>query len=93
MPSFDVVSTVDMQEVKNALNQTIKEVDQRYDFKGTNSVLELKEKESQIVLNSSDKMKLEAMRDILTQKLAKRGVSLKSCEFADPYSSAGDRLQ
>lgn len=92
MPSFDVVSKVDMQEVKNAVNQAVKDISQRYDFKDSNPVLEFKEKESKIILNCSDKMKLGAMKEILTQKLAKREVSLKSCEFADPFASGGDRL-
>ncbi|MDZ4786147.1 MAG: YajQ family cyclic di-GMP-binding protein [bacterium] len=93
MPSFDVGSVVNIQEVKNAVNQTVKEVDTRYDFRDSNSTVEFKEKESQILINTKDKMRLGAIKDILTQKLAKRGVSLKSCEFADPYASGGDRLQ
>jgi uncharacterized protein YajQ (UPF0234 family) len=75
--SFDVVSTVDMQEAKNALDQAIKELRQRFDFKGSKSEIKLEE-EKEIVLLSDDEYKLKSVIDILQSKLVKRGVSLKS---------------
>ncbi|RMD83924.1 MAG: YajQ family cyclic di-GMP-binding protein [Candidatus Dadabacteria bacterium] len=92
MPSFDVVSTVDLQEVRNAVQQAKKEVGNRYDFKGSDPSIELKEKEWEIVLEVSDSMKLEAMREILKQRLAKRGVDLKSCVFEEEKKVGGDRV-
>lgn len=92
MPSFDVVSKVEMQEVKNALDQTSREIGTRYDFKGSKSSVELKE-ETLIILMADDDMKLKAVQDILKTKLAKRGVSMKSVEFKDPTKAGGDMLR
>ena len=78
--SFDIVSKVDMQEVDNALNQARKEIIQRYDFKGSKSSIELKEKELEIVLISDDDFKMKAVIDILQSKFVKRGVPLKALE-------------
>jgi uncharacterized protein YajQ (UPF0234 family) len=75
--SFDVVSNVNMQEVKNALEQATKELRQRFDFKGSKSEIRLEE-EKEIVLISDDEYKLKSVFDILQSKLVKRGVSLKS---------------
>jgi hypothetical protein len=75
--SFDVVSNVNMQEVKNALEQATKELRQRFDFKGSKSEIRLEE-EKEIVLVSDDEYKLKNVFDILQSKLVKRGVSLKS---------------
>lgn len=93
MPSFDVVSEVNMQEVKNAVDQVQREIGTRYDFKGSKSSIELKEKETQIIIIADDKMKLSAVQDILRQKLAKRGVSAKSIEWKDPIPAGGDLLR
>jgi len=73
--SFDVVSEVDMQEMDNALNQTRKEIQQRYDFKGSKAELAL-EKET-LKLTAEDEYKIEAMLDMLRGKMVKRGVPLK----------------
>jgi len=77
--SFDVVSSVDMQEVKNAISQAMKEIATRFDLKGTNSNIELTGEE--LVLSSSDEYKLKAVRDVLEGKLVKRGVPLKALEW------------
>ena len=69
--SFDVVSQVDMQEMDNAVNQVKKEIDQRYDFRGSNASIELGEKEVKIA--AEDEYKLGAILDMLRQKMAKRG--------------------
>ena len=77
MPSFDIVNKVNAQEVDNAFQQARKEIEQRYDFKGTDTNLEKKDKEQGIQIRSSTEQRLEAAREVLMQKLAKRGVSLR----------------
>ena len=79
--SFDVVSKVDMQEAKNAIDQALKEIHQRFDFKGTKTELTLKEKENELVIVSDDEYKLKSVVDILKAKLIKRGVSVKAFTF------------
>ena len=78
--SFDVVSKVDMAEVKNAVEQAMKEIGQRYDFKGSVSRIEMKD-QAQLVLHSDDEVKLKAVIDVLQTKLHKRGVSIRSMEY------------
>ncbi len=78
--SFDIVSKVDIQEVRNAIEQAIKEIRQRFDLKDTHSEVNL-EGEDTIQLASSNEYKLEAVKDILCQKLVKRGVSLKNLTY------------
>jgi uncharacterized protein YajQ (UPF0234 family) len=77
--SFDIVSDVDMMEVSNAIQQAMKEIRQRFDFKGSVSDIAL-EKET-MTLHSDDESRLKAVIDILAGKFAKRGVSLKSLEY------------
>jgi cyclic-di-GMP-binding protein len=74
--SFDVVSRIDLQEVSNAIQQALKEVHTRFDLKDSRSTIELEGKEA-VVLHSSDDFKLKAVKDVLEQKLVKRGVPLK----------------
>lgn len=93
MPSFDVVSEVDSQEVLNAVQQAQKEIGQRYDFRGTKSSIELKEKESTVTIIADDKGRLDAIHEILKQRFAKRGVSLKSLEWKEPEAASGDTLR
>jgi uncharacterized protein YajQ (UPF0234 family) len=93
MPSFDVVSEVDSQEVLNAVQQAQKEIAQRYDFRGSKSSIELKEKESAVTIIADDKGRLDAIHEILKQRFAKRGVSLKSLEWKDPEAASGDTLR
>lgn len=76
--SFDIVSEVDLAEVKNAVNQAVKEVNQRYDLKSTGSTIELNETERQITVGSVDEFNLKAVMGVLQQKLVRRGVSLKA---------------
>lgn len=82
MPSFDVVSEVDLHEVTNAVDQANREVSTRFDFKGTGSKYELNEAEVQ--LESQSDFQLQQMLDILRTKFAKRGVDLDSLEEKDP---------
>jgi uncharacterized protein YajQ (UPF0234 family) len=78
--SFDVVSKVDMSEVRNAVDQAMKEIGQRYDFKGSISKIELQGADK-LTLTSDDEIKLKAVVDVLQTKLHKRGVSIRSMEF------------
>ena len=91
--SFDVVSQVDMQEMDNAVNQVKKEIDQRYDFRGSNASIELGEGEIKIA--AEDEYKLGAMVDMLRQKMAKRGISLRCLELGkiEPAAKATVRQQ
>jgi cyclic-di-GMP-binding protein len=82
--SFDVVSEVNQQELDNAINQARKEVEQRYDFKGVTTTIDWKQKENEIILHTSDDMKLRALTEILNGKMIKRGISLKSLEYQKP---------
>ncbi len=79
--TFDIVSKIDLNEVLNAVQQTAKEVQTRYDLKDSKSSVELKEKENKIQLASSDEFKLKAITEILGQKLVKRNVPLKGLVY------------
>ena len=79
MPSFDVVSELDMQEVRNAVDQAAREISQRFDFKGTDSTVELKEKT--IELHTESEARLQALRQVLEEKMVKRQVSLKALGY------------
>jgi cyclic-di-GMP-binding protein len=93
MPSFDIVSKVNEQEVDNAFQQAKKEIDQRYDFKGTETSLEKVEKEKGIRLKSSTEQRLEAAREVLVQKLAKRNVPLRGLKYGNIEQSGKTVLQ
>jgi cyclic-di-GMP-binding protein len=93
MPSFDIVSEVNVQEVKNAIDQVDRERTQRYDFKGATTSIEWKDKESMIVLVASDDMRLKALQQLLKEKLAKRGVPLQLAEYKEPEKAGGDTLR
>lgn len=79
--SFDVVSEVNMQELKNALDQAAKEIKQRFDFKDSKTEMTLKEKEKELVVISDDEYKMKAVHEIIKAKCVKRGVSLKAFQF------------
>ena len=89
--SFDVVSDFDRQELVNAIDQSRREVSQRYDLKDSDSVIEIEE-DALIITTASD-MTLKAVGDILLQKATKRNLSLKIFDFQDPITSAGNRLK
>jgi len=91
--SFDIVSKVDMQEVDNAMNQARKEIIQRYDFKGSKSSIELKEKEMEIVLISDDDFKMKALVDILQSKFVKRSVPLKALTYGAIEQAGGNTVR
>jgi cyclic-di-GMP-binding protein len=85
--SFDVVSSVDLQEVKNAIGQAMKEIVNRFDLKGTASNIELQGEE--ILLTSSDDFKLKAVRDVLETRLVKRSVPLKALTYGEIEKALG----
>src|SRR5207302_175481 len=93
MPSFDIVNKVNAQEVDNAFQQARKEIEQRYDFKGTDTHLEKKDKEQGIQIRSSTEQRLEAAREVLVQKLAKRGVSLRGVKYGSVEQSGKEEKQ
>jgi hypothetical protein len=93
MPSFDVVSKVNVQEVKNAVDQAQREIQTRYDFKDSNASIELNEKDCIITIAGPDKMKMTALEEILKQRLSKRGVSLKSVTFEEAQPAGGDTFR
>jgi cyclic-di-GMP-binding protein len=87
MPSFDVVSQVDRQEIDNALNQTRKEVSQRYDFKGSKT--DIGQEGDDIHIVSDDDHKVKAVVDVLQSKLVRRGVALKALVYGSIEPAAG----
>jgi uncharacterized protein YajQ (UPF0234 family) len=89
--SFDIVSQVDRAEVTNAINQTTKEVGQRFDFKGSTASVALEEKE--LVLSAEDETKLRNMNEILQQKLVRRGVPLKAFNYGKVEPAAGGTVR
>lgn len=89
--SFDVVSRVDMQEVSNAINQAMKEISNRFDFKGSKSSIELEKDE--IVIISDDEYKLQSVIDILQTRLIRRGVSIKNLEYGKVEPAASGTVR
>jgi uncharacterized protein YajQ (UPF0234 family) len=92
MPSFDVVSQLNLQEIDNALNQARKEVAQRYDFKDSRTVLDWDKKEK-ISIESLDEFKVRAVDDVLREKLARRQVPLKAIDFGAIEPGPGGRAK
>lgn len=82
--SFDIVSSVDMQEVDNAVNQAVKELKNRYDFRGSKSSVEFLKSEKKIKLVADDDLKLRNLQDILKSRMAARSISVKALKFGDP---------
>jgi cyclic-di-GMP-binding protein len=91
MPSFDVVSEVDMQEVRNAVDQARREITTRYDFKDTNSSIELQGSEIKMATSSEDR--LRALREVLEEKLVRREVSLKALEYGKVEEASGNTVR
>src|SRR5436853_7004240 len=89
--SFDIVSQVDRAEVMNAVNQSMKEVHQRFDFKGSRANVALEEKE--LVLAAEEETKLRNMNDILQQKLVRRGVPLKALNYGTVDPAIGGTIR
>jgi uncharacterized protein YajQ (UPF0234 family) len=93
MPSFDTVSKIDMQELDNALNQAKKEIATRYDFQGTETTIELAPDKRTLLLKADSAGRLDAARDVLFNKLAKRGVSLRGLELGKVEPAGLDRVK
>ena len=91
MPSFDVVSEVDMQEVRNAVDQAAREIANRFDFKNTNSSIELGEDEIKMASVSEDR--LIALRQVLEEKFAKRKVSMKVLDYSEVEQASGNTVR
>ncbi|MET0754088.1 MAG: nucleotide-binding protein, partial [Pyrinomonadaceae bacterium] len=89
--SFDIVSKTDYAEVTNALNQTTKEISQRFDFKGSKASAELADKD--LILSAEDETKLRNMNDILQSKFVKRGISLKALDYQKIEPAAGGTVR
>ena len=89
--SFDVVSEVDMQEVNNAVNQTLKELTQRYDFKGSKSTVEIDGNSVKIL--TEDDMRLKSIIDILQSKFIRRGVSIKNLDYGKSENASGGMVR
>jgi uncharacterized protein YajQ (UPF0234 family) len=91
MPSFDVVSEVNKVEVRNALDQANKELSTRFDFKGSDSRVE--QKENVLTLYADDEFKLSQVTDILTGKLAKRGVDVRALKYGEVEKVSGNKVK
>ncbi len=91
--SFDITSTVDLQEVDNAVNQARKEIGQRYDFKGSRAAIDFKRGESLIELVADDNFKMEAVWDILQTRMVRRGVPIKNLDPSEVLPMAGDLVK
>jgi cyclic-di-GMP-binding protein len=91
--SFDITSTIDFQEVDNALNQARKEVVQRYDFKGAVAEIDLAPAEKTLTLTTSDEMKMNALWEILQTRLVRRGVAVKNFTVGDSTPAAGGTVR
>ena len=89
--SFDIVSKTDYAEITNALNQTAKEIGQRFDFKGSKATVELQDKD--LLLSAEDETRLRNMNDILQSKLVKRGISLKALDYQKVEPAAGGTVR
>ena len=91
--SFDITSTVDFQEVDNALNQARKEVGQRYDFKGAKADIELNSTEKKLTLGTDDEFKMKALWEIVQTRLVRRGVPVKNFKGAESQPAAGGTVR
>ena len=91
--SFDVTSTIDFQEVDNALNQARKEVGQRYDFKGARADIELNTAEKKLTLTADDEFKMNALWEIVQTRMVRRGVPVKNFKGTDSEPAAGGTVR
>ena len=91
--SFDITSTVDMQEVDNAVNQAKKELAQRYDFKGSRAAIDLNKTDNTIVLTADDDFKMTALWEILQTRMVRRGVPTKNLTLGDVERAANDTVK
>jgi uncharacterized protein YajQ (UPF0234 family) len=93
MPSFDIVSELDLMEVENAINQTAKEIDQRFDFRGGKSSIEFDKTAKKIKIMADDEMKLRAIHQVMQQKMAKRDIDLRGLKYNAEEPASGNMLR
>ncbi len=93
MPSFDLVSKVDLQEVDNAINGVLRELTNRYDFKGAKFSLELNKKDNKILIHADDSYKLSQIQDSLKANMVKRGIDVKVLEFEKEEKASGNSFR
>ncbi|VAX34650.1 UPF0234 protein Yitk [hydrothermal vent metagenome] len=91
--SFDIVCVVDLQEVDNAVNQAMKEIGQRFDFKGSKSNINIDKDKGVVTVISDDEQKIKSVIDILQSKLVRRGISLKALSYGKVEPAAGDTVK
>ncbi len=93
MPSFDIVNEVNLQEVDNAVNQTVKEISTRFDFPGSKSTIEFDKTEKKIKILADDELKLRSIHQLLEQKLVKRSVDLRLLDYGKQVEGTGNALR
>lgn len=93
MPSFDVKLDPNLVEVRNAVDQTAKEVGTRFDFKGTSANLEFKDKDKEITVFGDAEFQLDQVREVLTSKMAKRQVDVRFLDIGKPEKMGGDKVK
>ncbi len=93
MPSFDIVSEVNQVEVRNAVDQCNKEVSTRFDFKGSDARVEINEKDKILAVFADDDFKLGQVRDVLTGKLAKRGIDVRCLKLGESEKISGNKVK
>lgn len=93
MPSFDTVLDPDLVEVRNAVDQTAKEIGTRFDFKGSSAAIELKEKEKEMTILGDSDFQIDQVRDVLNNKLAKRQVDIRFLDIGKVEKIGGDKVK
>jgi len=93
MPSFDVTLEANQVEIRNAVDQANKEITNRFDFKGSDARVEMNEKEKTLTVFADDDFKLSQVRDVLTAKLAKRGVDTRCLKIGDGETISGNKMK
>lgn len=91
--SFDISTGCDLQEVDNAVNQSRKEIGQRYDFKGLKVAIEFKRDQNKLILGAPEEFHLKAMAEVLKSKMARRGVPLRNLHYGKPEQAAGGMMR
>lgn len=93
MPSFDIVSKINLQEVDNAVNSVLRELTNRYDFKGAKFTVELQQKDNKIIISAEDDYKIGQISDSLKVFCVKRGVDPKALDFQKEEKASGNRIR
>ena len=91
--SFDVSTGADLQEVDNGVNQALKEIAQRYDFKGTHCTIDFDREKAEIRLSADDEFRMDALLDVLRTRMIKRGVPVKNLRIGDVVPSTGQSVR